>query len=228
MDTIRRFTTCFIAGLLIVVLSLSFSVYNAITDEKTLGNAIVEHVDFSSLGLTEKTVRVFANETSLFLNDTKATWNPQISVFGLNISKLIPQEFYDHMNTLKVFIGQAKIWFMICLVVLIICLFFAFFTRKSGYNAVGYNIGLILPLVFILCIFLWAWIDFPSFWNFLHVHFIQDGIFESGEVIMEFFPVSLFYSYIPIVGMVFGGLCIAGFILPTSLNFIRKGFFKKR
>jgi hypothetical protein len=182
--------------------------------------ALVENLDYQSLGLSEASVRSFAEETILYLTDEKSAWEPQITIAGIPASSFIPQSFRDHMATVKGWVSSATAVFLAGAAVVVTLLTRAVtVSRKKGggFSAGGYYLGALVPLLLVAGVGLWAWIDFDSMWMLLHKTLIPDGIFSAAETVMKLFPLEAFAAYLPPVVKTFAVFAAGVIILPLPL-----------
>lgn len=81
--------------------------FNAV-DRQLFETALLENVDYAALGMDADSMRSFAEETILFLTDAQDSWEPSITVAGFPASRFIPQNFRDHMVTVKGWVSAAS------------------------------------------------------------------------------------------------------------------------
>lgn len=214
------FVSCLIAAFVLALLACVGAVYvNAINVER-FQTALVENLDYASLGLNEQSVKSFAEETILYLTDEKAAWEPQITIAGIPASSFIPQSFRDHMATVKGWVSSATAVFLAGAAVVVTLLTRAVTTSKKrggGFSAGGYYLGALIPLLLVAGVGLWAWLDFDSMWMLLHRTLIPDGIFSAAETVMKLFPLEAFAAYLPPVVKTFGLFAAGVLVLPLPL-----------
>lgn len=217
------FWTCFIAAFLLVLLATVGAIYIHLINVNMFEDALLQNVDYKSLGTDESSVRSFARETIFFLTDGQASWNPQITVSGLPAGSFIPQAFRDHMQTVKDGVTYAKTT-LIGLAAIVLVLLGRAMTGKGkrGFSIGGYYLGAVIPLAVIVGVGLWAYLDFDSMWMMLHKTLIPDGIFPADERVMVLFPVSLFEAYLYPITKTYGILIGAILLLPLILAPISK------
>ena len=218
----KAFLSCLLTGFLLILLSLSAAVTFCALRVEIFETQLLTHVNASALGTDEESLRVFAQETIGYLRGQLHSWNPHFSVFGVSVEGLIPQSFRSHMHTVQKGVAFAirAMWAGLGLCVLL--LLYASLPRKnpprSPFSRKGFYIGAGVALGIIAALGLWAALDFETFWRILHETLIPDGIFSAAEMIMLFFPLSLFAGYALPVGLLFGlgvGVTLA---LPLLLS----------
>lgn len=221
------FMTCFILGLLLVLLAAAYSLYTNATKVEVF-EAALQEADLNELlgivlgdanlpglsagltkgGLTEglttpETLSTFAQNTIDYLVGKTDEWKPTITVMGFEMPIPISQEFKTHMEDVKgwVEIGQKAFYALLAVCgVLLLRVLTSSRRGRSGFSGAGYYIGVILPLALVGAVIGWAYFDFDGFWMFIHEHFIKGGIFSNGEVIMQIFTTDMFKAFMqPIV-----------------------------
>ena len=102
------FFRCFLASFLLVLVAAGACVYFNAVDRQLFETALLENVDYVALGMDADSMRSFAEETILFLTDAQDSWEPSITVAGFPASRFIPQNFRDHMVTVKGWVSAAS------------------------------------------------------------------------------------------------------------------------
>ena len=214
------FGRCFIASFLLVLMAAAASVYLNAVDRQLFETTLLESVDYAVLGMDEDSVRSFADETILFLTDAQDSWEPSITVAGFPASRFIPQNFRDHMVTVKGWVSAATSVFLCGAAAVIALLAWALATsgRRGGFSTQGYYAGTIVPLLLIAGVGLWASLDFGGMWEMLHRTLIPDGIFPADELVMRLFPETLFSAYLPPVLLMLVLMLAAVLVLPLILS----------
>ena len=214
------FFRCFLASLLLVLIAAGASVYLNAVDRQLFETALLENVDYAALGMDADSVRSFSDETILFLTDAQDSWEPSITVAGFPASRFIPQNFRDHMVTVKGWVSAATTLFLCGGVVAVALLAWALATsgRRGGFSTQGSYAGTILPLLLIAGVGLWASLDFNGMWEVLHRTLIPDGIFPADELVMRLFPETLFSAYLPPVLLMLVLMLAAVLVLPLILS----------
>lgn len=246
------FLTCFILGLLLVLLAAVYALYTNATNEEVFKAALLkadagELLDIvlsgsgapAGLGAglalggdqmeaTAELLSRFAKDTIDYLVDNTQEWKPVITVMGVEMAIPMSQDFVDHMAEVKGFVAIGQKAFIALLGVagvLLLRVFFSSRRGRSGFSGAGYYIGVFLPVALVLGIVGWAYFDFEGFWSFLHRYFIPDGIFESGEVIMQIFTTDMFKAFmLPIVktfGMLLGGIVLLPVVVSPLCNLVK-------
>lgn len=239
------FLTCFILGLLLVLLAAAYSLYTNATNEEVfkeallnadvgelmeivLGNAGLPAGLGASLSLggdqqqaTAELLSKFAKDTIDYLVDNTQEWKPTITVMGMEMAIPLSEDFVAHMATVKGFVEIGTKAFLALLAVagvLLLRVFFSSRRGRSGFSGAGYYIGVFLPVALVLGVVGWAYFDFEGFWAFLHQYFIPDGIFSNGEVIMQIFTTDMFKSFMLPIVKTFGMLLGGIVLLPVLVS----------
>ncbi len=239
------FLTCFILGLLLVLLAAAFALYTNVTNVEVFETAL-EHADLNELlgivlgdanipglsagltkgGLTDglatpEALSSFAEYTIDYLTGEVEEWKPTLSVMGFEVPIPITDEFQSHMEDVRgwVAIGQKVFYALLAVCGVLILRLIA--SSRCRFSGAGYYLGVILPLAIVGGIIAWAYFDFEGFWMFIHEHFIQEGIFSNGEVIMQIFTTDMFKAFMqPIVttfAMLLGGIVLLPIVIaPLS------------
>ena len=76
--------------------------------------------------------------------------------------------------------------------------------------------------------FLWALIDFTSFWEMLHRIIIPGGIFAADEPVMQLFPIAMFQNYLMPIAITFLYLMAVILLLPVILLMIDRRMRRRR
>ena len=207
------FWTCFLAALLLVLLSaIGATAWNA-TKVSLFQQGIKQNVDLATLGVSESSADDFAVKTIAYLQGTVSTWEPVI-VVGDHVMP-IPQAFTDHMATVKSAVASAKTLVLAFAAIALLLLGRAVFGGRR-FSLGGYYLGAAIPLALLVGVGCWAYFGFDSFWNWLHATFIPDGIFDASAEIMKLFPTGLFLSYLAPVAKLFA-ICVAVVLLLPLL-----------
>ena len=216
------FLLCMLAGFLLAILCLGFSVYSNASKVEIFEAQLFAHVDYQALNTDEESLQSFAQETIQYLTGNQGGWNPQITLSGFPAASFIPQDFRDHMAEVKVWFGNAKVIFLLGLVAVLVFLCISMTlgrTRnRKGFSLFGYYLGVGIMLLLLLVLGIWIMVDFQNLWLILHEVLIPDGIFPAGEPVMLLFPLALFEGYIPPVIGTFGLLLLAVLALPILLS----------
>ncbi len=248
------FLTCFILGLLLVVLAVAFSLYTNVTKVEVfeaalqeadvnellgivLGNASVPGLsaNLTKGGLTDslatpEAISSFAQDTIDYLVGKTDEWKPVVTVMGFEVPIPISADFMSHMEDVKdwVDIGQKAFYALLAVAgVLLLRVITSSRKGRSGFSGAGYYIGVFLPLALVGGIIGWAYFDFEGFWMFIHEHFIKNGIFSDGEVIMQIFTTDMFKTFIkPIVttfAMLLAGIVALPIVVAPLCNLLKGG-----
>lgn len=214
------FWTCFIAACILMLLVTVAAVYIHIVDVNMFETALLENVPYQSLGIDEESVRSFSKETIYFLADQQDSWNPQITIAGFPAGSFIPESFRTHMQTVKDAVSAATSVFLggAAIVLLLLLRAMTSGTRvRKGFSVGGYYLGAAIPILVIVGVGVWAYVDFDSMWMILHKTLIPDGIFPAGELVMQLFPVTLFEAYLSPVITSFAIFTAVVLLLPPLL-----------
>lgn len=255
VSTLKRtrgaFMTCFILGLLLVLLAAAFSLYINATKVELFETAL-EHADLDELlgivlgeanlpglsagltkgGLTDglatpETVSAFAQHTIDYLVGQVEVWEPKVSVMGFEVPIPISEDFKAHMDDVKGWIEVGQKVFFALLAVCGVLLLRLIASSRCRFSGAGYYLGVLLPLALVGGIIGWAYFDFDGFWMFIHEHFIKDGIFSDGEVIMKLFTTDMFKAFMqPIVttfAMLLGGIVLLPAIIAPLSKIRQRG-----
>ena len=174
---------CFLAGFLLALAVLIGAVMLPATSTRRFEKALLSTVDQQALGISESDLSAFAEETMRYLRNEQADWQPEVPFH-------VADSFVVHMEEVKGWVSAAP-WVMGCGLLLgLAFLWIGRWQRKPALLGVGTLIGLIV------CVLIWAAVDFGSLWMVLHKWFIPGGIFAYNEPIMQLFPLDLFFAYI--------------------------------
>lgn len=212
------FWICFLAALLLVLLSLAGSIAYNVTSVSLLKEGVDRTVVASGL-ISQSDADAFVYDTLDYLTGVKTVWEPAITVGDHRIG--VPEAFKTHMATVKGWVESAKAVLLAGAAIVLLLLGRALIgTKGSGrsrFSVGGYYLGAAVPLVLIAGVGLWGMLDFEGLWGWIHQTLIPDGIFGAGEEIMKLFPVELFAGYLQPVGLTFA-ICVAAvLVLPLVL-----------
>ena len=193
---------CFLSGLILALSVLLGAIILPALSVERFETALLSTVDGQALGMSESGLSAFAEETMRYLRGQKPAWEPDVPF-------AIAEAFRVHMAEVRGWVSAAP-WVIGCgLLVGLGALWLGRRQRGPVLLGVWAFVG------FVLCVLIWAAVDFRSFWMVLHRVLIPGGIFASGEPIMRLFPLSLFFRYIVPVG-----LCAAGMLTALCLLLI--------
>lgn len=246
------FLVCLLLALVLLVLAVAYALYVNVTDAEVFKTAL-NKADINelltmmlgddgvptSLGaglklLEGQNIKAgdllsgFAENTIAYLLDETQEWKPVITVLGTEFPIPLSEDFNAHMETVKTFVKLGRTGFMVLLGVAGFLLLWVLLTSRkgrSGFSPVGYYIGALLPVFFVIAVIGWAYFDFEGFWAFLHEHFIRDGIFAEGEMIMQVFTTDMFKAFMfPIVktfAMLLCGILALPVVVAPFCNLIK-------
>ncbi len=212
-------------GLCLTGLSMGYAVGVHVTDIDRFRDAADVALVQTEIMSAEDAER-FAQETIGYLTGRRAAWLTAITVEGQVTP--VPEDFSAHME-------QVQHWvkaFRFMLPLMIACVALLVFLTLIGAAALQsrtfsprfYYLGAVVPILVAGVVFLWALIDFASFWEVLHNIFIPGGIFAADEPVMRLFPVSMFQGYLLPIGLTFLYLLAGILLLPAVLIMIdRRG-----
>lgn len=213
------FWTCFIAALLLIVLSAAAALYWNGTKVSLFQQGLNQAVVAQGV-ISEADATAFANETLDYLTGIRSQWEPAVTIADHRIG--IPETFKTHMATVKgwvsAFTGVMIAGLGIVVVLLLRALIGSKNGRKSPFSLGGWYLGAALPLLLLGGVGVWGLLNFNGLWNWVHATFIPDGIFSAADEIMKLFPVELFQSYLKPVGVTFGILAAVVLALPLLLK----------
>lgn len=246
------FLVCFVLALLLLVLAVAYALYVNVTDvevfKAALNKADVNELLAMMMGeddvpsslsmglslLEGQNIKAgdllagFAENTINYLLNKTQEWKPVVTLMGMEIPIPLSEDFYSHMETVKEFVRLGQLAFNVLLGVAGFLLLWVLLTSRrgrSGFSPVGYYMGALLPVFAVVAVIGWAYFDFEGFWSFIHQHFIRDGIFSDGEVIMQVFTTDMFKSFMfPIVktfGMLLGGILVLPVVVAPLCNLIK-------
>ena len=140
---------------------------------------------------------------------------------GFEVPIPISQDFMSHMEDVKGWVDIGQKAFFALLAVCGVLALRLIASSRCKFSGAGYYLGVILPLAIVGGIIGWAYFDFEGFWMFIHEHFIKEGIFSNGEVIMQIFTTDMFKAFMqPIVttfAMLLGGIVLLPIVIaPLS------------
>lgn len=246
------FLVCLLLALVLLVLAVVYALYANVTDvevfKEALNKADVNELLAMMMGdgnvpatlstglslLDGQNIKAgdllsgFAENTINYLLNNTQEWKPVVTLMGMEIPIPLSEDFYSHMETVKTFVKLGTQAFMVLLGFAGFLLLWVLLTSRkgrSGFSPAGYYIGALLPVFFVIAVVGWAYFDFEGFWAFIHQHFIQDGIFSDGEVIMQVFTTDMFKSFMfPIVktfAMLLGGILALPVVVAPLCNLIK-------
>ena len=210
------FWTCFLIGLLLVLLSLGIALALNVTRTDLLKQGVDTYVVATGM-VSQSDADAFVNDTVDYLTGIKSLWEPAVTIGGFRVG--VPEAFKTHMATVKGWVESAKAILLAVAAIVLLLLTRALIgvkgSKKSPFSAGGYYLGAAIPLLLLVGVGLWGYLDFDGLWAWVHTTFIPDGIFSATEQIMQLFPVKVFSGYLQPVAMTFA-ICI-GLVLALPL-----------
>lgn len=210
--------TCFIAGFLLILLSLGLALAINVTRVDLLKKGIDTYAVAKGI-VSQSDADAFVNDTLDYLTGIKTVWEPAVTVGGYRIG--VPDAFKAHMATVKGWMESAKAILLAGAAIVLLLLGRAMIgvkgSAKSPFSAGGYYLGAAVPLVVLVGVGLWGVFNFDSLWAWLHTTLIPDGIFPVGEEIMKLFTVDVFSGYLPPVATTFALCAGITLLLPLLL-----------
>jgi len=200
-------TLCFLSGLLLAASVLLCAVLLPALSTSRFEKALLSTVDQQALGMSESDLSAFAEETMRYLKHQKMNWQPEVPFE-------VPESFRAHMAEVKGWVTAAP-WVIGCGILIGLC-----FLGIGKWQRRPALFGVCALLVLIVCVLVWAAVDFHSFWMVLHRLFIPNGIFAYNEPVMQLFPLSLFFRYV--VPVAVSALAHLAVLVTAGWLFLRK------
>jgi len=225
------FLAFLITGLLFTTLALGVAIYWNATKISLLEQGIINYADLSDLEVSpatlQESVKLFAMSTLAYLQGTTDEWKLTVETGGFSIAIPVPGSFLAHMASVRSWFTSAPTYLLAIFGITILLLGWALINIKGNANGifpkVGYYLGALIPLPFIIAIGTWGYLDFDSLWTQLHLYLIPDGFFSAAEPIMQWFPLELFQGYLKPVAATFIVLEAVVFALPILIIPLLKG-----
>lgn len=199
-------TACFLSGLMLVGCMLLCAVIIPALSTFRFEQALLTTVDQQALSVSEKDLSAFAEETMRYLKGQKPKWQPQIPRQG------VPDHFIMHMEEVRGWVSAAP-WVLGAGLLAAAGLLMA-----GGRQRKPVMLGVFTVIGLIVCVLLWAAVDFHSLWMVLHKAFIPNGIFAWNEPVMQLFPLALFMQYLLPVALWAAGLTTALCVILLRLT----------
>ncbi|MBE0601966.1 MAG: DUF1461 domain-containing protein [Firmicutes bacterium] len=204
-------------GLCLTALSMGYAAGVHVTDIDRFREAADAALVQTEIMSAEDAER-YAQETIGYLTGRRAAWLSAITVEGQVYP--VPEAFTTHMAQVQHWVKAFRFMLPLmiaCVVALVfLTLLGAAAMQARSFSPRFYYLGALVPVLVAGILFLWALIDFTSFWDMLHNVFIPGGIFAAGEPVMRLFPVSMFQGYLLPIGLTFLYL-LAGIVLLPAL-----------
>lgn len=172
----------FCSGLMLALMAVLLSVAGPALQPARFERAVLNTVNAQAVGMSESDLTAFARHTMAYLRGREAAWKPQTPF-------VIPESFTTHM-------AEVKGWVDVLKVLLPAGLVLCFAGLWLGRNSRAAGLGMLALIFLIAAMLLWAAVDFHSLWMVIHRVLIPGGIFPAGELVMQLFPLELFFSYI--------------------------------
>jgi len=172
----------FLSGLMLALLAVLLSVAGPALQTARYERAVLNTVNRQAVGMSESDLTAFARDTISYLRGEKDAWEPQTPF-------AIPQSFVDHMAEVRGWVDVLKIALPAGLALAVLGL-------RLGRDGRAARAGMLSLLGLIAAVLLWAVIDFNSLWMVIHRVLIPGGIFPAGEMVMQLFPLELFFGYV--------------------------------
>ncbi len=220
---------CLALGLCLTVLSMGYAVGVHVTDLnrfRQAADAALVQTGIVSAGDAER----FAQETIGYLTGRRAAWLSAITVGGQAFP--VSEAFTVHMAQVQrwttAFRYLVPLMIAAVAVLVFLTLIGAAAMRTRLVSPRAYLLGAAIPVLVAGVGFLWALIDFQSFWEQLHNWLIPGGVFSADESVMKLFPLSLFQGYLWPIALTFL-YCMAGVVLlPAVLILLDKWVRRRR
>ena len=190
-----RRACCFAAGFVLALCVLLTAVLVPALSTPRFERALISTVNQQALGVSVSDLSAFAEETMRFLRGEQPLWQPVIPREG------IPDAFVQHMHEVRAWVCAAPWVIFGGAAVSVLLLLAGGRMRKPVFFGIGSAVALLV------CVLLWAVVDFHSLWMIVHRFFIPGGIFSASEPVMQLFPLGLFFQYVvPVAAWAAGGL----------------------
>jgi hypothetical protein len=216
-------------GLCLTGLSIGYAVGVHVTDLDSFRKAADTALVQTNVMSAEDAER-FAQETIGYLTGRRAAWLTAITVEGQVTP--VPEAFSTHMAEVQRWVKAFRFMLplMIACVTLLVFLTLigAAAMRARAFSPRFYYLGAAVPILLAGVVFLWALIDFQSFWEALHNILIPGGIFAADEPVMRLFPVSMFQGYLMPVALTLLYLLAGVVVLPAILMMIDRRVRRRR
>ncbi len=220
---------CLALGACLAVLAIGYAVGVQATDLERFREAADTALVQTGVISAEHAERL-AQETIGYLTGRRAGWLDSFAIGGQVLP--VPASFTEHM-------AQVQRWTKLVpyLIPLMIAAFIAlvFLTligaagmRTRLFSARGYLLGMALVLLLTGVGFLWALIDFQSFWGALHQLLIPGGVFAADEAVMQLFPLALFQGYLTPIALTLAYCLAALLLVPVILIMVDNRVRRRR
>jgi len=216
-------------GLCLTVLAIGYAVGVHVTDIDHFSEAADTALVQTGI-LSGDDAERFAQETIGYLTGRRAAWLSAITVGG--VVTAVPEEFSGHMAAVRQWVLKFRYMLPLMIADVVILVFLTLLgaaaMRSRTFSPRGYLLGAIIPILAGGALFLWALIDFTSFWEMLHRIVIPGGIFAADEPVMQLFPVAMFENYLGPIALTFLYLTAGILLLPAVLLMIDKRVRRRR
>ena len=216
-------------GLCLTALSVCYAVGVHATDVSSFQAAADEALVQTGV-LSQEDAERFAQETIGYLTGRRAAWLSAVTLDGQ--AAPVPPEFTAHMaqvqKWVKAFRYVVPLMIVAFTVLVFLTLLGAAALKTRTFAPRSYLLGASIPVLLLGVVFLWAALDFASFWEALHNMLIPGGIFATDESVMRLFPLTLFERYTMPVAVTF--LYCLGIVLliPVILVVLDKRVRRRR
>ncbi|MBN1777127.1 MAG: DUF1461 domain-containing protein [Clostridiales bacterium] len=216
-------------GLCLTVLSLGYAAGVHVTDIGHFREATDAALVQTGM-LSEEDAERFAQETVGYLTGRRAAWLSAVTVNGQAVP--VPDTFTEHMAAVQSWVLKFRYMLPLMIADVVILVFLTLLgaaaMRSRTFSPRGYLLGAVIPILAGGAVFLWALIDFTSFWETLHRIVIPGGIFAADEPVMQLFPIAMFRNYLGPIALTFLYLMAGILLLPAILLMVDRRVRRRR
>lgn len=210
-------------GLCLAVLSMGYAAGVHVTDLNHLRQAVDETLVQTGVISADDAER-FAQETIGYLTGRRAAWLPAFILDGQVFP--VPESFIGHMAEVQHWVMAFRYMLPLMIAAVTALVFLTLIgaaaMKTRTFSPRGYLLGAAVPILAAGILFLWAIIDFQSFWGLLHRMLIPGGIFLADEPVMQLFPIAMFQRYLAPIALTFLYVMAAVMLLPVILMILDK------
>ena len=171
-----------------------------------------------------------AQETIGYLTGRRAGWLEAVTIGGTVVS--VPESFAGHMAEVQQWVKRVPYLIPLMIAAFVALIFLTLIgaaaMRSRMFSARGYLLGMAIPILLAGACFLWALINFQSFWGALHQVLIPGGVFAADEAIMQLFPLALFQGYLEPIALTFAYCLAALLFVPVVLSMVDRRVRRRR
>jgi hypothetical protein len=220
---------CLALGVCLAVLSMGYAVGVQATDLDRFRQAADAALVRTGILSAEHAERL-AQETVGYLTGRRAGWLDAVTIGG--VVTPVPESFQKHMAEVQRWVKLVPYLIPLMIAAFVALVFLTLIgaaaMRTRMFSVRGYLLGMAIPILLAGVGFLWALIDFKSFWGALHQVLIPGGIFAADEAVMQLFPLALFQGYLEPIALTFV-YCLAALLLaPVVLTAVDRRVRRRR